>query len=173
MSKTSFDLLDFQTVAEEEGVSLDDSQLKAIYLKHRMEERRSKGRYAFWLKLLTPLVMAVAAAIGGYQVYAPAEEVAAAATEAGQVEAVVEAKEIQKATHVNSQKIEKLGVIAIDQQEQLVESVTYISKKIDAVHPGRADDVPEPPSLKKARATVEDRKKKAAAGQLLEIDTGP
>ena len=184
MSKAQYQMEDYRLIAAEAGIDLppDDvtnAHLRIVQLQEEIRQRKTREareeRRWFWGKVFGILTILAG---GGAVTYSQVKPDAPppGATEQGQKEAVTEAKASREATRDNSRKIEKLGVIAVEQQEQLVQSVEYISDKIDAAHPRQKKElqaIDEPPALKQAKDSVEERKKKAAAGRLLEIDTGP
>lgn len=181
MSRTRMDMSDISALLVDEGIDLpNDPQttqhLKLIQLQEAIRQRKvaeqRKERQWFWSKVFGILTLILTGGTVGYVKLAPAEaEAPATATESKEA-----SEDLGKRVDKTERKIEKLGVIAVEQQEQIVDSVEYISKQIEAAHPRQVDElkaVPEPKSLRDAKDRIADRKRKAAAGKLLEIDTGP
>lgn len=176
---TEFELDDFKTFTQMEGISLPESaeldkQLRLLEAQERYRERRQsearKERQWFWGKIFAFLTATAAA---GGVTYTQVVPKSIPAIDAKDVQGSV--KEEGKATKarldVAEKQIRGLGVIAVEQQEQLVDSVKYIGDKIDAAHPRQQEDlqaVKKPQSLLDAERAMGDRKKKAKAGQLLE-----
>lgn len=184
MSKTQYEMVDIRSFAADEGIDLPadeitNTQLRFVQLTEAIRAKKAKEardeRRWFWGKVFGLATLLLG---GGAVTYAKVvPEPAPAATSSDVVRAVAaESRVSEKTATDNVKRIEKLAEIAIGQEETIVQSVEYIGKKIEVAHPNKADDlaeVEEPPALKKAKASIADRKRKAAAGRLLEIDTGP
>ncbi len=98
-------------------------------------------------RLLALLVAVLTAgATGG--VYAWKQEPTAAQI---QKDAAPVVKAVDHRVHIAEEKIEKLKEVALEQQVQIADSVTYISEKIDAISPRKTADVTMPESLKAAK----------------------
>ena len=71
-----------------------------------------------------------------------------------------------EATAVNAENVETIAEMLVEQQQLTVESTNYVVDVVKA-GPRHADDEEKPESLKTAEKEVDNRKKKAAAGELL------
>lgn len=117
---------------------------------------------------------------GGYKlVLQPAQEAEKVQPEDVQATVTKESTQLEHRVTANSKKVERLAEIAVEQQELTVKTADYIGQKIDAAHPKTADVVPKPKALDDAEEAVQERKRKARAGELfkdidaaLEAETG-
>jgi hypothetical protein len=161
------DLAQIREAAEAEGIVLDENTLNltqsfVLGQKIRRKDDRKERNKALRLWIPVALGLLSATGYGGWKVVRVEPDPEAATIE----DSVSASKDLDKQVQTNSAKIEVLGVIAVEQQELTVESAHYIGDKIDAAHPKTADAVDKPPALKKAEDIVDDRTKKAKAGEL-------
>jgi len=148
---------------------MTDEELSASIstLTAEAEENRKRRKLLTWA--LGILGGGGVLSFGGYEMVIKPTKV-----EPAEVQETVtkEAKSIERKVKVNSAKVERLGEIAIDQQELTVKTADYIGAKIDAAHPKTADAVEKPPELQEAETAVRSRAREAAAGELFkDIDT--
>lgn len=175
---------ELRDLASDEGIDLPDDPetrkyLRAIQIHKAWESRENdkdrKDRRWWWTKVFALATAALGAAGVTYTQVRPKPVPRVDAVDVRDTVSS-ESKVIRREMELNTKRIEKLAEIAVEQQETTVEAVGYIGDKIEAAHPRQLQDlqaVPEPEALTKAKASVQDRKRKAAAGKLLEIDTGP
>ena len=101
----------------------------------------------------------------------PAETKPAEVLEKVESSAAEERKRNTEAASVGAHNDVTLAEMAVEQQQLTVEVVEHLGKKIEAAHPRQAEalsKVEKPQSLKDAEKALADRKKKSAAGDLLE-----
>lgn len=170
----SVDELEFRQLAADEGIELpkDDSTtgyLRALVVKSKIDERKNRERNQFRLKLAGGIFSLIGVITTAYMKFAPDQPEAATAEvvekEASEVKKNL-AVENKKRSMANGVQIEKLGGVVVELQEQQVDSVGYI---VEVFQAKRGEDVELPPSLQRAKKAVEERKRKAKSGQLLQL----
>lgn len=148
---------------EEEGKSVDSrSKIDALF---REEQKRAKRRKITSIATLVTTILG-GVSFGGYTLVLKPPPEKKVEPEDVKEEVTKKGEQLEHRVEANSEKVERLAEIAVEQQELTVKTADYIGLKIDAAHPRTKDAVSKPKVLDDAEEAVQERKRKAKAGEL-------